>query len=89
MSIVISGQNRGSVLISRQTTGGTGTIQVSDRDRTEYRYYDGPTTVIPEPDEMQILQTEKKIVQENIVVMPIPYFETSNTQGGKTVYIGE
>lgn len=51
--------------------------------------YNGPTTVIPEAYEMQILQTEKKSVMENIVVLPIPYFQTSNPQGGNTVYIGE
>ena len=51
--------------------------------------YSGPTTVIPEAYEMQILQTEKKSVMENIVVFPIPYFQTSNPQGGNTVYIGE
>lgn len=51
--------------------------------------YSGPTTVIPEAYEMQILQTEKKSVMENIVVLPIPYFQTSNPQGGNTVYIGE
>ena len=51
--------------------------------------YDGPTTVIPEPFEAQVLQTENRIVEENILVMPIPYFETSNPQGGTTVYIGQ
>lgn len=54
-----------------------------------YEVYDGPTTIIPEAYEMQILQTTKKSVMEDIVVLPIPYFETSNPQGGTTVYIGE
>lgn len=56
---------------------------------TPYPIYEGPTTITPEAYEMQILQTEKKSVLENIVVLPIPYFETSNPQGGNTVYIGE
>lgn len=56
---------------------------------TEYPFYDGPTTVRPEAHELQILQTEKKAVMENIMVLPIPYFETSNPYGGNTVYIGE
>ena len=68
------------------------TIDINDilpHSGTEYPTYEGPTTVIPEAYEMQILQTEKKAVMENIFVMPIPYFETSNPQGGTTVYIGE
>ena len=55
----------------------------------EYPLYHGPTTVKPEAFEMQILQTEDTVVKENIFVLPIPYFETSNPQGGNTVYIGE
>lgn len=54
-----------------------------------YPVYNGPISVIPEAYDMQILQTEKKSVMENIVVLPIPYFQTSNPQGGNTVYIGE
>lgn len=54
-----------------------------------YPFYNGPTTVTPEAEELQILQTEEKIVMENIVVLPIPYYETSNPQGGITVYIGD
>lgn len=56
---------------------------------TEYETYDGPTTVKSEANNIQILQTEHKIVKENIFVLPIPYFETSNPKGGMTVYIGE
>lgn len=54
-----------------------------------YPIYDGPTMIIPEAYDTQILQTEKKSVMENIMVLPIPYFQTSNPQGGTTVYIGE
>lgn len=54
-----------------------------------YPVYDGPTTIKPEAYEMQILQTEKKTLLENIITLPIPYYETSNPQGGMTVYIGE
>lgn len=54
----------------------------------EYPTYTGPTTVKPEAFEMQILETEKKTVKENIVVLPIPYFETTNPSGGTTIFIG-
>ena len=53
-----------------------------------YPEYEGPTTVLPEITEMQILQTEKKSVMENILVMPIPVTETHNEYGGLTVVIG-
>ena len=56
---------------------------------TDYPPYEGPTTITPEAYEMQILQTEKKSVMDNIVVLPIPYFETTNPQGGYTIFIGE
>ena len=60
----------------------------SPHSGSSYPIYDGPTTVTPEAYEMQILQTEKKSVMENIMVLPIPYFETSNPYGGTTIYIG-
>ena len=55
----------------------------------EYPKYTGPAIVTPAAYIMQVLQTEKKSVMENIMVLPIPYFQTSNPQGGNTVYIGE
>lgn len=54
----------------------------------DYPTYDGPTSVIPVAFEMQILETEKTVVKENIMVLPIPYFETTNPYGGTTVFIG-
>lgn len=60
----------------------------SPHSGTEYPIYEGPTTVTPEIDEMQILQTKKKAVMENIFVLPIPVTETHNEYGGLTVVIG-
>lgn len=54
-----------------------------------YPIYDGPVMVIPEAYDLQILQTEKKRVTENILIFPIPYYETINYKGGNTVYIGD
>lgn len=54
-----------------------------------YPVYDGPVAITPEAYIFKVLQTEKKTVMENIVVLPIPYFQTSNPQGGNTIYIGE
>ena len=56
---------------------------------TEYPVYHGPTAIKPEAYHMQILQTNNTVVKENILVLPIPYYETSNPYGGNTVYIGE
>lgn len=54
----------------------------------DYSDYDGPTAVTPVTDVDQVLETEMKLVHENIVVHPIPYAETSNLSGGYTVIIG-
>lgn len=56
---------------------------------TDFPVYTGPTLVEPDPYYMQILETQRKAVKDNIVVLPIPYFETSNPAGGTTVYIGD
>lgn len=55
---------------------------------TDYPIYEGPTTVTSELNEMQILQTKKKAVMDDIFVMPIPVIETHNEYGGLTVVIG-
>lgn len=53
-----------------------------------YDKYLGPYEVTPIPDTVQILETENKLMSENVIVHEIPYWETSNPQGGNTVYIG-
>ena len=53
-----------------------------------YDTYDGPYEVIPMAHTMQVLETENKLMTENVLVHEIPYWETSNPQGGNTVYIG-
>lgn len=52
-------------------------------------YYDGEYIVKPLPYESQELQTQEKFMENNVVVLAIPYFETSNISNGLTVYIGE
>lgn len=77
-------------IISEDPSGKDINIDVGDlHPAPKYSEYEGPTTVTPEAYDMQILQTEKTSVMENIVVLPIPMFRTSNPQGGTTVYIGE
>lgn len=46
-----------------------------------YPVYHGPTVVTPKVRESTELETRNKVVQANIVVEEIPYFETSNPKG--------
>ena len=48
--------------------------------------YQGRHTVIPRI-YSQTLPTKNKLVKEDVLVLEIPYYETSNLSG-KTVYIG-
>lgn len=50
--------------------------------------YDGEYVVIPLAERQTVLETAEKLLLENIVVKEIPYYETSNSAGGDTVYIG-
>lgn len=53
--------------------------------RSDYPYYTGETSVTPKTT-AQTLETAEKIVMDNIVVLSVPYYETSNTSG-ETAYI--
>ena len=50
--------------------------------------YQGPYEVTPKADEVQVLQTINKTLQNNVTVFKVPYYEVSNLSG-KTVYIAE
>ena len=50
--------------------------------------YDGAYTVTPKAWEDQSLPTAQRILQRDVTVFEIPYYETSNLSGGSTVYIG-
>ena len=78
-------------LISINSSGTEKIIDVdigAPHSGTEYPTYEGPTTVTPEISEMQILQTKKKAVMDDIFVLPIPITEVHNEHGGLTVVIG-
>lgn len=49
--------------------------------------YDGNYEVLPLAFEETVLPTKDKKLIEDIIVKEIPYYETSNTSGGNTVYI--
>lgn len=50
-------------------------------------HYEGPYEVTPMVSE-QTLETDEKVMDENVVVFAIPYSEVSNPSGGKTATIG-
>lgn len=60
----------------------------SDSSIIDYDVYTGQYIVTPLPNLEQILRTEKKLLAHDIVIEPIPYYETSNEAGGYTVTIG-
>lgn len=49
--------------------------------------YTGEYVVTPKAFEEQTLLTEHKLMADNVTVLEIPYYETSNEKG-TTVYIG-
>lgn len=52
----------------------------------DYNFYDGSYNITPTVNP-QILYTENKIMEHNLNIQSIPYYEVSNNDG-KTVYIG-
>lgn len=52
----------------------------------DYDFFSGSYDIIPTIDP-QILETEGKIMEQNLTIREIPYYEVSNSSG-YTVYIG-
>lgn len=50
--------------------------------------YTGEYIVTPKAFTEQTLETAHKVMSDNVTVLEIPYYETSNLHGGKTVFIG-
>lgn len=50
--------------------------------------YQGPYKVTPST-EPQVLYTAKQVMDKNVHVESIPFYDVSNNAGGKTVYIGK
>ena len=49
--------------------------------------YDGEYIVTPIPYDAQTLETKNKVMANDVTVLAIPYYETSNISG-ITIYIG-
>ncbi|MBQ7214319.1 MAG: hypothetical protein IJS25_07295 [Bacteroidales bacterium] len=50
--------------------------------------YEGEYTVVPQAYDATILDTQGKVLSDDVIVTAIPYYETTNPQGGYTVTIG-
>lgn len=48
--------------------------------------YEGDYTVTPKAHEQTVLATKRKYMNDDVTVLEVPYFETSN-ESGTTVYI--
>lgn len=51
--------------------------------------YTGAYEVTPKAWESQTLETNGKLMTDNVTVYRVPYYETSNLFNGKTAYIAE
>ena len=49
-------------------------------------HYQGEYIITPSPSDAIVLETEGKVMDDDVTVIKIPYYETSNVTG-KTVYI--
>lgn len=65
----------------------TGIVAVSSIDIRPETYH-GDYYVTPKTDTETILETAGFLLEDNVVVSKIPYYETSNPKDGYTVYIG-
>lgn len=53
-----------------------------------YEEYDGEYTVIPILNDDQVLETQHKVMRDDVTVRAIPIVTTTNPYGGQTVLIG-
>lgn len=65
----------------------TGTLTIPSTPGLEL--YGGPYEVTPKAWEEQVLQTDGKLMADDVTVLKVPYYETSNIHDGLTVFIAE
>lgn len=49
--------------------------------------YKGTYEITPKANETQVLETKNKLLNDNVKINKIPYYEVSNNENGKTVII--
>lgn len=80
MSIIIPGGTLKGILSSSGNLSGT--VEVYSPYRENY-------SVTPKAGIQQVLKTANKLLTEDIIINPIPYYEVTNPSDGKTVYIAK
>lgn len=65
-----------------------GEIQQTHIYSDDLDVYDGEYLITPKISQ-QTLDTESKVMEDNVTVKGIPCYTTSNSYGGDTVYIGK
>lgn len=58
-------------------------------DSGQRPHYQGDYIVTPLVNDQVILETQGKLMDDDVTVLRVPYLETSNPAGGNTAYIGE
>lgn len=54
---------------------------------SDYSFFDGEYLITPST-QAQVLETQNKIMEDNITIQKIPYYDVSN-QYGRTIIIGD
>jgi hypothetical protein len=72
---------------NKSFTFGFDNIQTVTKE-AEYEYYEESYSVTPKATS-QVLETKSKLMKDDLTINKIPFFETSNEQGGNTIYIGD
>ena len=52
-------------------------------------HYTGPYEATPKAEAQTVLETNGKFMDDDVTILEIPYYETSNLSGGKTAYIAD
>lgn len=84
-TLTSSGLLHGSLVGDHHKVQGTLTIPTTPG----LELYGGPYEVTPKAWEEQVLQTEGKLMADDVTVFRVPYYETINLFDGKTAYIAE
>ena len=63
--------------------------ETDEEKSEEYESYDGEYRITPKAFQSQMLDTENKVLDRNIVVAEVPYYETGNAANGVTSYIAK
>lgn len=85
----ITGSPIGTIsgVIKAVTPSITGNITYGMGEGEYIPEYEDSYTITPQAFQDIVLPTKNKQLKDNIIIKEIPYYETSNTSGGNTVYI--